>query len=84
MTKAKNVRQLFGLTPDTRRDRPEYQPGAKVWNFDKSQQGVVVGTRDCALEGCRGIRLITKWPDGKRTMPCTRGMEFTRGSWKIT
>lgn len=46
--------------------------------------GVVVGTRSCNLEGCRGLRLITRWPSGKRTMPCTKGMRpLGKTSWEI-
>lgn len=28
----------------------------------------------CQLEGCRGLRLAVKWPNGKVTRPCTKGM----------
>ncbi|MEJ6002498.1 hypothetical protein [Paucibacter soli] len=31
----------------------------------------------CQMEGCTGRRLVVKWPDGKSTRPCTKGM-FTR------
>lgn len=37
--------------------------------------GTVVGTRDCTLEGCGGTRVIVRWPDGKRTIPCLKGCQ---------
>lgn len=51
--------------------------------FPKQEPGVVVGTRHCQLEGCRGLCLIVRWPSGKRTMPCTKGMEEKRNGWHI-
>ena len=32
------------------------------------------GTRYCTLEGCNGLRLGVRWPDGKITFPCLKGM----------
>lgn len=38
----------------------------------------------CRLEGCNGWRISVRWPDGKRTQPCTDGMEeLEDGSWRI-
>jgi len=34
------------------------------------------GHRPCALEGCTGLRLATRWPDGRLTFPCTNDMAF--------
>ncbi len=55
--------------------------------------GTVTGRRRCTLEGCRGIQLSVKWPNGQRTFPCTDGMEIVcealissdsgRRSWRI-
>lgn len=28
----------------------------------------------CRLEGCAGIRITTRWPDGHITHPCSKGM----------
>jgi len=41
--------------------------------------------RLCHLEGCRGLRLSVKWPDGKTTFPCTDGMiwDEKKKEWKI-
>lgn len=48
--------------------------GMKVYRRGgKGKPGVVVGTRECTLEGCGGTGLITRWPNGKRTVPCARG-----------
>jgi len=42
------------------------------------------GCHRCTLEGCTGRRLAVRWPDGKHTFPCTKGM-LTRpdGQWQI-
>lgn len=42
------------------------------------------GQRDCNLHGCRGVRIAVRWPDGKITYPCTKGMtKHEDGSWEI-
>lgn len=37
------------------------------------------------MEGCNGRRLGVKWPDGRVTYPCTKGLEGTdvEDTWKI-
>ncbi len=55
-----------------------------VRSRDGKLQGVVTGaTRRCTLEGCVGQRLGVRWPDGKITWPCTKGMEFKNNAWQI-
>lgn len=27
----------------------------------------------CRMEGCTGVRIHVKWPDGRRTYPCSKG-----------
>jgi hypothetical protein len=47
--------------------------------------GTVKGQRRCQLEGCNGMRIIVKWPDGKVTHPCTKGMvQISENAWQIT
>lgn len=41
------------------------------------------GTRSCTLEGCRGNRIGVRWPDGKLTWPCSKGMSNNGSTWKI-
>jgi len=41
------------------------------------------GSRHCALEGCRGLRLGVRWSGGSLTWPCTKGMDFDGKRWKI-
>ncbi len=39
------------------------------------EEGHTTGTfRACQLEGCTGTRVGVRWPDGKLTWPCTKGM----------
>lgn len=38
-------------------------------------KGTVTSTsRRCQMEGCNGRRLGVRWPDGKITYPCTKGL----------
>ena len=30
--------------------------------------------KNCTLESCRGWRFPVRWPNGKLTWPCTKGM----------
>ena len=32
------------------------------------------GTRLCPLAGCNGLRIFVRWPDGRLTEPCTKGL----------
>lgn len=41
------------------------------------------GERVCSMEGCGGRRLATRWPSGKITYPCTKGMLHSKGNWRI-
>jgi len=46
--------------------------------------GVTTGaTRPCQLEGCKGVRVTVKWPDGKHTHPCSEGLIAGRRQWRI-
>lgn len=48
---------------------------SKVWNTTKTEYGIPTGsTRECKLEGCSGVRIAVRWPDGELTWPCSRGM----------
>ena len=45
----------------------------------RSSTGKTIGaftghTKACTLGGCRGVRLRVKWPDGKYTWPCSKGL----------
>lgn len=49
--------------------------------------GKVVGKQTlCNLEGCTGVRVSVRWPSGKLTRPCTKGMtvlDAKKGKWQI-
>ena len=42
---------------------------------DGSKKGVIknMRSRPCRLEGCTGMRIHVKWPDGRSTYPCSKG-----------
>lgn len=47
-----------------------------ILSRDGKQAGVTTGGRyKCRMEGCTGLRLATRWSDGKITFPCTKGLE---------
>lgn len=64
--------------------RPASLPVA-VRDRSGTVEGVVTGrTWRCRLEGCRGVRVEVKWPDGTVTRPCSAGMrEVEPGVWQI-
>jgi hypothetical protein len=35
-------------------------------------------TQRACFEGCRGRRVSVRWPDGKMTYPCTRGLKVRK------
>lgn len=52
------------------------------------QKPVLVGrttgtARQCQLEGCRGLRIGVRWPDGHITWPCSKGLEDTADGFRI-
>jgi len=56
----------------------------KVVSRDGKETGHTTGsTRRCQMDGCLGRRLGVRWPDGKVTFPCTKGMVAREQSWKI-
>ena len=49
-----------------------------VYASDRTEAGVPTGSwRKCRLDGCRGVRLSVRRPDGRHTFPCTLGMLFS-------
>jgi hypothetical protein len=64
----------------------EQARGVLVWSTGHKDAGRLTGgSRRCALEGCRGVLLGVRWPDGELTWPCTRGMTWdnAKGEWEI-
>ena len=56
----------------------EKQSTTIVFSASGTEQGIAKSSGyRCQMEGCTGKRLAVKWPDGKMTRPCTKGM-FTR------
>jgi hypothetical protein len=56
----------------------------KVWDGDHAQFGLPTGgTRRCQLEGCSGTQVGVRWPDGKLTWPCTKGITTEGDEWEI-
>ena len=57
--------------------------GTIVLTARSASVGILTGGhRPCALDGCTGLRLATRWPDGRLTFPCTKGMAFDPNRWE--
>jgi hypothetical protein len=58
--------------------------GATIFTRDKKEKGKVVShtSRTCH-EGCGGTRLGVRWPDGRLTYPCSRGIVGYRKNYRI-
>lgn len=56
-----------------------------VLDREGHERGTVIGfSRLCRLEGCGGRRYTVRWPDGRRTIPCARGMkQIDIDTWQI-
>jgi hypothetical protein len=62
------------------------QRGTPVWGRGRKQQGHTTGgAKRCALEGCTRARVGVRWPGGKLTWPCTKGMlwDEQEKTWEI-
>jgi Tfp pilus assembly protein PilP len=75
--------EIMTMLTERKRIDALHQKGTKVWDRGRTKCGVVIGTKNCRLEGCNGTRLITRWPDGRQTHPCTKGMKLENGEWEI-
>lgn len=76
--------------PATTTPSPPRPFGAPRFVFARDPRGgrlrgrLTGGHRVCPLEGCHGARLGVRWPDGRLTWPCTKGMsQCADGHWEI-
>ena len=51
-----------------------------VLSSDGLTLGEAVGTRHCQLSGCSSMCVGVRWPDGKITWPCLKGMKSCGGN----
>jgi hypothetical protein len=70
------------------RERPWHigVKGVPVWRRGarKATGKTTGGTRNCQMEGCNGIRIGVRWPDGHMTWPCSKGMVMDHhNEWRI-
>jgi hypothetical protein len=56
-----------------------------VLSRDGALTGEATGsTKSCTLSGCTGVRYFVRWPDGRYSWPCSKGIETTDdGTWRI-
>jgi len=48
----------------------------RVYARNGRSYGRITGGGDlCRLEGCTGVRVSVRWPDGKLTRPCSKGLK---------
>jgi len=61
-----------------------FEKGTAIYSRDGKLAGIVTGARyPCRLEGCSGMRISVRWPDGKHTFPCSKGIVARKGRWQI-
>jgi hypothetical protein len=52
------------------------QVGDTVVDRDGQLAGEVRGASErCTLTSCSGVRVFVRWPDGRATKPCSKGLE---------
>ena len=56
-----------------------------VLSRDGKEIGTPTGGQSrCQMEGCFGLRITVRWPDGKLSRPCSKGMRASRNdTWRI-
>ena len=56
-----------------------------IYNRNGKEAGTPTGAEyPCSMEGCIGHRIVVKWPDGKITRPCSKGMNVREdGDYQI-
>lgn len=68
-----------------------FKAGNTVTSRD-GEKGKTTGSHNlCQMSGCNGLRIGTRWADGKLTYPCTKGMNMIQRirkgkktiTWKI-
>ena len=71
------------ITPNppvhSRRGQPAFRLSSTV------EVGRATGNHhDCSMHGCPGQRVSVRWPNGKITFPCSKGMRVrANGDWEI-
>jgi len=57
----------------------------RVFARNGRTRGRIVGGGDrCKLEGCPGVRISIRWPDGSLTRPCSEGLSTRKdGHYQI-
>lgn len=51
---------------------------------DGRETGLSTGShRRCLQDGCRGVRIAVRWPDGRTTWPCSKGIYPTSRGLRI-
>jgi len=64
-------------------NRIDYR-GLKVYTRDGKTCGYATGaTYPCQMDGCRGVRVVVKWSNGKNTRPCSQGMKPYKNGLRI-
>lgn len=61
-----------------------FEKGTVIYSRTGKLKGVATGSQQtCRLSGCTGLRISVRWPDGKHTFPCSKGIVAKRGRWQI-
>lgn len=56
-------------------EKPKYMYGRIGTSYEHVRGMITGANRHCRLEGCTGLCFVVKWPSGKVTYPCSKGVE---------
>ncbi len=61
-----------------------FERDTAILSRDGKLTGITTGSQYlCRLHGCGGMRIAVRWPDGKHTFPCSKGIVAKGGKWRI-
>jgi hypothetical protein len=74
----------YVMRPGIGKSETVYAAGMPVTGRDGKDHGRLTGaTHKCQMTGCTGTRLTVAWGNGKFTYPCSKGMAFNDGVWRV-
>ena len=65
--------------------KPFIAADTPVRSREGADRGKATGnTHHCSMHGSNGVRVSVRWPDGRLTFPCSKGMRTRKnGDWEI-
>ncbi len=77
-------RHLDEVIPAWRDEARSAWAGIKIYARGGGKTGIASGhVKPCTLEGCNGTRIMVRWPNGRRTWPCSEGLQKREDGYEI-